>query len=72
MKITGPELLKIARAGRPSVEYRLEIGGASIAAKVDGEWHRVAGKTIFGDEWLEMHECLVNGKRLPFDPDMSI
>tara|TARA_R110000868_G_scaffold184591_1_gene426215 strand:+ start:39 stop:257 length:219 start_codon:yes stop_codon:yes gene_type:complete len=71
MKITGTELLKKAREGRPSVEYRLDARHETIAAKVNGEWRRVAGKLVNGNEWVEMPELLINGKRTPFLPDMA-
>lgn len=71
MKITGTELLARARVGRPNVEYRLDAAHASIAARVGHDWHRVAGKLISRDEWIEMGDLLVNGQRLPFEPDMS-
>jgi hypothetical protein len=71
MNITGPELLKIARAGRPGVHYRLSVGGDCIAAEMEGEWRRVAGKIIGRDEWFEMGDLLVNGACLPFEPDLT-
>lgn len=74
MKITGPELLAIAREGRPNVEYRLDVKGEAIGALVDGEWHRVAVKTICGpNDWVSLpYELLVNGQKPPFVPDLTL
>ena len=71
MKIGDLELLQKARIGRPEVHYRLDRSRGSIAAEVGGEWHRVACKTIQG-EWFEMGDLLVNGERIPFEPDLAV
>ena len=72
MKTTGHQLLAIARQGRPNVEYRLDKAHGSIAANLNGQWHRVAGKTIRGDEWFALGDLLINGQRIPFDPDLAL
>ena len=67
------KVLAECRAQHPGIEYRLDVERVSVAARWQGEWHRVAGKTILSGAWCAMrHELLFNGERLPFTPDMSL
>lgn len=56
---------------RANYEYRIDVARGSIAALKDGEWHRVACKTIAG-EWFEQGDLLIDGKRVPFTADMTV
>lgn len=71
MKIDARDLLQMARTGRPSVTYALNVEHTVIAAYVEGTWHGVAGKLLTG-EWVSMPvELLINGQRMPFTPDTT-
>lgn len=65
--MTGPELLAIARAERPTVRYALSTKWNAIGAWSQelGRFVTVAAETIDG-KWASMpYELLVNGKPIP-------
>ncbi len=74
MQTTGPELLALARKGRPEVRYALHRDGTAIAAWVPSlsRWVVVAGQLIGMGEWASLpYELLVNGQPMHKQTDWN-
>lgn len=66
--MTALELLNMARAEKPHIEYTTNKRGDAIAARIDGKWIMVAGLLIDG-QWASMGNLIANGEPVCKDED---